>query len=67
MFKKFKAIWIYVLNILFYLAVCIVLIFKKDFQSDLFWHALIIGNIWIAAINVRADLERKYSDKTECN
>lgn len=53
MIKKLGNSFIYMINILLYLSMFIALMIKKDFQSDFFWNVLIIGNIWIAAWNVK--------------
>lgn len=59
MIKKLGNSFIYMINILLYLSMCIALMIKKDFQSDFFWNVLIIGNIWIAAWNVKNNLEEE--------
>ena len=58
MIKKLGNSFIYMINILLYLSMCITLMIKKDFQSVLL-ECLIIGNIWIAAWSVKNDLEEE--------
>lgn len=58
MVKKLNG-WLYILNIVWCLIAIIILIIKKDLSSETFWSILIIGNIWIAAWNVKNDLEEE--------